>query len=107
MAKLGGMGGGDPTRDASTIDPKLPRGLKMGYTWDIAMACVFYVSPAGGYVSGDIMVVDGGNVLRRGVKIAPDGHLDVNRQFIRDLARGRESSQKQSGVGVAGAKSKL
>ena len=31
-------------------------------TWDIAMAAVFYASKTGGYVSGDIMVMDGGDI---------------------------------------------
>ena len=40
----------------------LPLG-RMGDAWDIAMACVYLTSPAGRYVSGDTLVVDGASWL--------------------------------------------
>lgn len=87
----------------SRFDPNLPRGLKFGFTWDIGMACVFYVSKAGGYISGDIMVVDGAHTFRRGVAVRPDGHLQVDRKAVIGLAKQRESANKQAPLGVAGA----
>merc|ERR1712217_516211 len=106
--KLAGMGGGDPTARANAPPPvKLPRGLMAGLTWDIGMAAVFYCSSAGGYVSGDIMRVDGGSYLRKGVKRNTDGTLDVNRELVRQLSSAREKQQKKAPTGVAGAASKL
>jgi len=100
--KLAGMGGGDPTvtgTKESTL--KLPRGLMAGLTWDIGMAAVFYCSTAGGYVSGDIMRVDGGGHLRKGVQ------YPVNRDLVKQLSGQREKAQKHKPTGVAGATSKL
>eukprot|EP00660_Eupelagonema_oceanica_P008006 gene8006-20584_t len=65
--KLGGMGGGKLKGRGERKSAQLPRGLMAGLTWDIGMAALFYCSAAGGYVSGDVMRVDGGHELRRGV----------------------------------------
>lgn len=86
---------------SSLLDPKLPRGLKMGFTWDIAMACVYLVSAAGGYISGEIMYVDGGSRLRRGTGTKPDGHLNVDRSGISELSAQRERNEQKSPTGVA------
>ncbi len=47
MAKLGGMGGGDPKAKRPKDESHLPRGLRQGLTWDIAQTAVFLASPAG------------------------------------------------------------
>merc|ERR1739848_503003 len=79
MDKLSGMGGSDPNTKMSAAKD-LPRGLGLGTTWDIAMAAVFYASKAGGYVSGDIMVMDGGGYLRNGLRRNKDGSLTLPRE---------------------------
>jgi peroxisomal 2,4-dienoyl-CoA reductase len=105
--KLAGMGGGDPTRtgtdpeaSAAAEKVRLPRGFMAGLTWDIGMAAVFYCSTAGGYISGDIMRVDGGGHLRKGVE------YPVQRDLVRKLSMQREKVQKKRPTGVAGAPSK-
>ena len=105
--KLGGMGGGNATAKVDTSTVKLPRGLMAGLTWDIGMASVFYCSSAGGYISGDIMRVDGGSYLRKGLRMRRDGTLDVDRDQVRRLSVEREKQQRKVPTGVAGATSKL
>jgi peroxisomal 2,4-dienoyl-CoA reductase len=96
--KLAGMGGGDPTLTGTTKEAvKLPRGLMAGLTWDIGMAAVFYCSTAGGFVSGDIMRVDGGGHFRKGVT------YPVQRDLVKQLSGAREKEQKKKPTGVAGA----
>lgn len=107
FAKLGGMGGGDPSGGLEKSSVDLPRGLMAGLTWDVAMAAVFYCSSAGAYVSGDIMKVDGGSYLRKGVKMKRDGTLGVDRNLVKALSAEREQEQKKRPTGVAGAASKL
>lgn len=107
--KLAGIGGGDPNVSGTnrSTETKLPRGLMAGLTWDIGMAAVFYCSSAGGYISGDIMRVDGGRCLRKGVAVNKDGTLRVDRALVRTLSAQREKVQKEKPTGVAGATSKL
>ena len=86
---------------------KLPRGLMAGLTWDIGMAAVFYCSSAGGYISGDIMRVDGGGHFRKGLPVNRDGTLMIDRALVKKLSGAREKTQKKNPTGVAGAVSKL
>jgi len=104
MDKLGGMGGSDPEHGLSAMKDDLPRGLKLGYAWDIGMNCVYYCSAAGGYISGDISTVDGGFYLRNGLKVNKDGSLNVaaKRKLISQLSQQRERTQKKAATGVAG-----
>ena len=106
MDKLSGMGGSDPNAKMSAAKD-LPRGLGLGMTWDIAMAAVFYASKAGGYVSGDIMVMDGGGYLRNGLRRNKDGSLNLPREAIINASKSREREQRKNATGVAGQKSKL
>lgn len=107
-AKLGGMGGGDPTGRADAPTPvKLPRGLMAGLTWDIGMSAVFLCSSAAGYISGDILRVDGGSYLHGGIPRHNNGTLRVDRDMVKSVSAAREKQQKKDATGVAGAKSKL
>merc|ERR1712216_960469 len=96
--KLAGMGGGDPLAVDKDVAPvKLPRGFMAGLTWDIGMAAVFYCSSAGGFVSGDIMRVDGGGHFRKGVQ------YPVDRALVRQVSAAREKVQRKAPTGIAGA----
>jgi len=102
FAKLGGMGGGNPkSSEDRPTQVKLPRGFMAGLTWDIGMVSVFYCSSAGGYISGDIMIVDGGSHLRKGVK------YPVDRALVKAVSSEREKMQRKLPTGVAGTTSKL
>lgn len=106
------LGGGDskgwlasplPAADAQGM----PRTMKAGHPWDIAMMAVYLTSEAGSWVSGDTIVVDGGHVLRRGTPTNANGTYQVDRQAIKDWARARETDDKKKPKFVAGQASKL
>jgi len=71
--------------------------LRMGEKADIALTCVWLASSAGTYVTGETVVVDGGQWLWK-PPIAP-------REMVLQMSRGVES--KSRGVGTAAPKSKL
>jgi peroxisomal 2,4-dienoyl-CoA reductase len=48
--------------DASDFVEMVPV-RRWGRVWDIGFACVFLASEAGTFISGDTLVVDGGNWL--------------------------------------------
>lgn len=70
---------------------------RMGEKIEIALCCIYLASSAGQYVSGDTIIVDGGNALWR-PQIG-------SRDMIRSFSRSTEKKHKQQPVGVA--KSKL
>jgi 2,4-dienoyl-CoA reductase [(3E)-enoyl-CoA-producing], peroxisomal len=63
---------------------------RMGTKGDIALTAVFLASEAGGYITGETIVVDGGQWLFR-PPMAP-------RDFIRDLSRGIEKESRETGI---------
>lgn len=101
-SKLGGGGKRNRPPIPFPETEGLPRGLKAGTPWDVAMMVVYLTSAAGGWVSGDTLVVDGGFQLRRGLPIRDDGFPDVDREGIVAWARDREVDDKKNPKFVAG-----
>lgn len=104
LKKLAGVDGstsGVPATPGKTLEDqikdKIPIG-RAGTAWDIAMAVVYLCSPAGGFVTGHTMVVDGGEWLWRPPV--------VSREMVARVSRGVEGASRQVGIG-GGAASKL
>ena len=93
LTKLAGVGADDLE---ATISALVPLG-RLGDAWDIAMAALYLVSDAGRYVSGDVVVVDGGAWLWR-PPAAPRGAVAA-------VSRGVERASRATGV--AGGMAKL
>ncbi|EEF38739.1 peroxisomal 2,4-dienoyl-CoA reductase [(3E)-enoyl-CoA-producing] [Ricinus communis] len=70
---------------------------KLGEKWDIAMAALYLTSDAGKHVNGTILVVDGGDWLRKPPHLPKDA--------VKQLSRVVEKRSKNAPVGVP--KSKL
>ena len=116
-AKLGGMGGngkqgkssgggGMPPPDDDTV----PRVMRMGTVEDIGDTCVFLCSPAGGWISGDTIQVDGAGFLRRGGR-NEEGLSNVNREAMIAVSKDREKDADKAGgfaqTGLPSARPKL
>eukprot|EP01025_Chloroclados_australasicus_P054907 TRINITY_DN6563_c2_g1_i2.p1 TRINITY_DN6563_c2_g1~~TRINITY_DN6563_c2_g1_i2.p1 ORF type:complete len:176 (-),score=26.81 TRINITY_DN6563_c2_g1_i2:386-865(-) len=61
---------------------------RLGEKWDIAMMCVYLASEAGGFISGDVITVDGGNWLYR--------EPMLSREQVEAVSRKIEQQQKQN-----------
>eukprot|EP01024_Parvocaulis_polyphysoides_P013089 TRINITY_DN1503_c3_g3_i1.p1 TRINITY_DN1503_c3_g3~~TRINITY_DN1503_c3_g3_i1.p1 ORF type:complete len:180 (+),score=34.18 TRINITY_DN1503_c3_g3_i1:66-542(+) len=61
---------------------------RLGEAWEIAMMCVYLASEAGGYISGDVITIDGGNWLYKDPMISRDQVEAVSRKI--------EKQQKQA-----------
>jgi len=66
----------------------------MGEKWDVAMACVYLSSEAGGYVTGHTMVVDGGEWMYR-EPLLP-------REAVSKVSRGVEGESRKVGLASDG-----
>ena len=51
------------TEEARATYPKTNPMMRVGTSWDIAEACAYLSAPSGGYVTGEVMTVDGGGQL--------------------------------------------
>ncbi len=78
--------------DLEILTKQIPLG-RMGETFDIAMAAVFLCSPAGSYISGDVLVVDGAQWLFKPPMVPREMVSDFSRKMEDRMSR---SSQKQS-----------
>jgi len=63
---------------------------KLGRKWDIAMTSLFLASEAGSLITGETIVVDGGQYLIR----MPGG----NREVIKQVSRGIEKESRNTGL---------
>lgn len=72
---------------------------RMGDSWDVAMAALYLASPAGKYISGATIIVDGGGWLHRPRHVAKD----AVRQFSRLVER-RSRAAPGGGEGGKGTK---
>lgn len=86
MDKLGA--GIDPIELEQTIPVR-----RWGTTMDIALGAVFLTSDAGTFVSGEVLVMDGGSWLWK-PQLA-------GREMIRSFSRATEKKQKKAPVGIA------
>jgi 2,4-dienoyl-CoA reductase [(3E)-enoyl-CoA-producing], peroxisomal len=78
---------------SEVIRSRVPLG-KMGEKWDVAMACVYLSSEAGGYVTGHTMVVDGGEWMYR-EPLLP-------REAVSKVSRGVEGESRKVGLASDG-----
>eukprot|EP00042_Codosiga_hollandica_P041380 m.368380 g.368380 ORF g.368380 m.368380 type:complete len:294 (-) comp56101_c0_seq1:898-1779(-) len=83
MNKL--AGGLDAAAVAELVVPAIPIG-RLGTTRDIALATVYLVSEAGSFITGETLVVDGGNWLAEPPR--------VPRELIGELSRGAEAGSR-------------
>ena len=86
MDKLGA--GFDPAELEATIPVR-----RWGTTLDIALGAVFLASDAGTFVSGEVLVMDGGSWLWKPAL--------AGREMIRGFSRSTEKKQKKAPVGIA------
>ena len=87
---------GAPSQLDALFKESIPLG-HMGRKWDIAMGCVFLSCPAAVYVTGHVLVMDGGEWMYRKPL--------VPRDVVGRVSRGVEG--KSRGVGVAGGGKKV
>ena len=66
---------------------------RMGTTWDIGMAAVYVCCEAGSYVTGDILVVDGGQWLYKPPMVPRDMVAELSRQ-VEAKSRAQEPRSK-------------
>lgn len=86
-----------PGKDGTDLASEtIPLG-RLGKKWDIAMSVVFLASPAAGFVTGTVLVVDGAQWMWRPSLLPPEA--------VAQASRGLES--KSRAIGVAKATSKL
>eukprot|EP00160_Parvularia_atlantis_P021534 Unigene9374_Nuclearia_a/m.28616 Unigene9374_Nuclearia_a/g.28616 ORF Unigene9374_Nuclearia_a/g.28616 Unigene9374_Nuclearia_a/m.28616 type:complete len:119 (+) Unigene9374_Nuclearia_a:606-962(+) len=84
LTKLSG-GAGDDVIGQAVVPLK-----RVASKFDIAMSVVFLASPAGDYINGHTMVVDGGAWLN---SVAPS-----DRDTIREFSRGVEKKSRAMGI---------
>jgi peroxisomal 2,4-dienoyl-CoA reductase len=72
---------------------------RMGSTWDVAMTAVFFCTAGAGYVTGDTLVVDGGEWLAKPALAPPEA--------ISKLSRAAEAKSRALGPGASSARSRL
>lgn len=77
----------------AVVSASIPLRGAMGRKWDIAMAAVFLSSQGAGFISGDVMVVDGANWMWRPQLVPREGVSRVSRSV----------EGKSRGVGIAGS----
>jgi len=76
----------------SGLDDMIKEGIplgRMGTTWDIGMAAVYLCCDAGSYVTGDVLVVDGGQWLYKPPM--------VPREMVAELSRQVEAKSRAQG----------
>mmetsp|Transcript_26335 Transcript_26335/g.40402 ORF Transcript_26335/g.40402 Transcript_26335/m.40402 type:complete len:306 (+) Transcript_26335:80-997(+) len=80
-----------PGLDGEAVEELVKDGIplgRMGKSWDIGMAAVYLCSSAGSYVTGDVLVVDGGEWLYR----PPIG--GVPKEMVSELSRRVEGKSR-------------
>jgi peroxisomal 2,4-dienoyl-CoA reductase len=78
-----------PGVDSDSINEMIQEGIplqRMGTTFDIAMAAVFLCSDAGSYITGDTLIVDGGQYLYKPPM--------VPREMVAELSRKVEAKSR-------------
>lgn len=78
------------------IEERIPVG-RMGQAWDIAMAVLFLVGPAGRFINGHTIVADGGEWMWRPPVIP--------REMVLQASKGIEAKSRSVGVVVGGTPS--
>ncbi|KAL3146836.1 hypothetical protein ABBQ38_014810 [Trebouxia sp. C0009 RCD-2024] len=66
---------------------------RFGSKWDIAMACIYLASPAGSYVSGSALVVDGAQWLYKKPGVPMDVVLKASRDMEAKAKKGKPASK--------------
>jgi len=81
-----------PGMDSSDMEELVKEGIplqRMGQTWDIGMAAVYLCSDAARYVTGDVLVVDGGQWLYKPPM--------VPKELVAELSRKVEAKSRAQG----------